>query len=111
MDLPTWINNEFGRGKKLAIALGIQPPVVSDWVTGKKAVPAGRCQAIVRLTGGAVTLQELRPDDWANYWPELANSTPAPAAPDTCLCASALPAALPVALTPAAPAAPAASTV
>ena len=72
MDLPTWINQQHGRGKQLADALGIQPPVVSDWVTGKKAVPAARCQAIVRITGGLVTLQELRPDDWADYWPNLA---------------------------------------
>jgi len=74
MDLPNWINQQHGRGKRLADALGIQPPVVSDWVTGKKAVPAARCQAIVRITSGAVTLQELRPDDWADYWPNQAAS-------------------------------------
>lgn len=72
MDLPTWINQQYGRGVLLAKSLGVQPPVVSDWVTGKKAVPASRCQAIVRLTNGAVSLQELRPDDWSDYWPNLA---------------------------------------
>lgn len=74
MDLPTWINQQYGRGVLLAKSLGVQPPVVSDWVTGKKAVPASRCQAIVRITSGAVSLQELRPDDWADYWPNLAAS-------------------------------------
>jgi DNA-binding transcriptional regulator YdaS (Cro superfamily) len=77
MDLPTWINQQHGRGVQLAKALGIQPSYVSDWVTGKKAVPAARCQAIVRLTDGAVTLQELRPDDWADYWPNLEGNQPA----------------------------------
>jgi DNA-binding transcriptional regulator YdaS (Cro superfamily) len=74
MDLPTWINQQYGRGVLLAKAVGVQPSYVSDWVTGKKAVPAARCHAIVRLTNGAVTLQELRPDDWADYWPNLAAS-------------------------------------
>jgi len=26
--------------------------------------------AIVRATNGLVTLQELRPDDWQNFWPD-----------------------------------------
>lgn len=57
---------------KLAAALGVTPPTVHEWVSTKRQVPASRCQAIVRLTQGAVTLQELRPDDWADYWPNLA---------------------------------------
>ena len=59
---------------KLAAALSITPTTVHEWVTHKRQVPASRCQAIVRLTSGAVSLQELRPDDWADYWPNLAAS-------------------------------------
>jgi len=55
----------------LAKALGVQPPSVSDWITGKKAVPLDRCTAIERATLGAVTRQDLRPDDWQEHWPEL----------------------------------------
>lgn len=31
------------------------------------------CIAIERATKGAVTRRDLRPDDWHEYWPELAN--------------------------------------
>lgn len=34
--------------------------------------PARHCVAIERATGGKVTRRELRPDDWAELWPELA---------------------------------------
>lgn len=57
---------------KLARMLGVAPPTVHEWKTHKRPVPAARCPAIVRVTNGAVTLQDLRPDDWVMYWPELA---------------------------------------
>ena len=31
------------------------------------------CVSIERATGGAVTRRDLRPDDWARIWPELAD--------------------------------------
>ena len=74
MDIATWTKQQHGRSVMLAKKLGVTPTFVSGWITGKKSVPAGHCQAIVRLTQGAVTLQELRPDDWADYWPNLAES-------------------------------------
>lgn len=74
MDIATWTKQQHGRSVMLAKHLGVTPTFVSGWITGKKAVPAGHCQAIVRITAGAVSLQELRPDDWADYWPELAAS-------------------------------------
>ena len=58
----------------LARMLGVSPPTVHEWKTHKRPVPASRCMSIVRVTNGAVTLQELRPDDWANYWPEPAQA-------------------------------------
>jgi len=57
---------------KLARMLGVAPPTVHEWKTHKRPVPASRCPAIVRVTNGAVTLQDLRPDDWDMFWPELA---------------------------------------
>lgn len=72
MELDQWVIQERGRQAALAGALGVKPPVVADWRTGKKSVPVPRCAAIERLTGGAVTRQELRPNDWSDIWPELA---------------------------------------
>lgn len=74
MKLNVWTNEQRGRSLGLANALGITPPVVSDWCTGKKGVPLERCAAIERATEGAVTRQDLRPDDWRDIWPELAEA-------------------------------------
>ena len=55
-----------GGTKALADALSVQPPTVSEWVTGRRPVPPLRCPAIQRATKGKVTCEDLRPDvDWA----------------------------------------------
>lgn len=63
----------------LAAMVGVKPPTVSQWVKGDRPVPVKQCTAIERATGGAVTRKDLRPDDWADIWPELANSEANPA--------------------------------
>lgn len=46
----------------------------------RKAISTGQrlgadlCVAIERESKKAVTRQELRPDDWQKFWPELANA-------------------------------------
>lgn len=66
------------RGRSMAIArlLDVTQPVVSDWVKGKKSIPAHHCKAIEKFSGGEVTCIEMRPDDWHKYWPELAAPQP-----------------------------------
>ncbi len=49
-----------GGATKLAAALGVTVQVVTNWRT--RGVPAERCPAIERATGGAVRCEELRPD-------------------------------------------------
>lgn len=61
-----------GYGSLLASQLGVSQPTVSDWCTGKKQVPEKRCVAIERATNGAVSRRDLRPTDWQDIWPELA---------------------------------------
>ncbi|GAB2507279.1 helix-turn-helix domain-containing protein [Microbulbifer agarilyticus] len=49
--------------KGLADALGLKSQgQVSQWVKGVRPIPATHCVAIERITGGAVTRYELRPD-------------------------------------------------
>ena len=49
----------------MARALGVTPPTVHQWQTGRRPVPAERCPDIERATGGAVRCEDLRPDvDW-----------------------------------------------
>ena len=54
-----------GSASELARILGVKPPTVSQWRAGTRPIPAERCPAIERATGGQVTCEELRPDvDW-----------------------------------------------
>ena len=61
-----------GSKAKLGRAINAQPQLVWQWATGVRPVPVRRCLAIELETGGAVTRIDLRPDDWQEYWPELA---------------------------------------
>ncbi len=38
---------------------------------GDRMASAALALAIERESGGAVSRQELRPDDWRDYWPDL----------------------------------------
>ena len=50
----------YGSQAKLARALNIAPMAVSKWKT--KGVPPQRALEIERITSGAITRQDLRPD-------------------------------------------------
>lgn len=54
----------------IAKATGVSPQAVSNWKT--REVPIDHCAAIEKASKGAVTRQELRPNDWQRIWPELA---------------------------------------
>lgn len=65
MNLREWLDEKRGRGLQLAGGLLVSPPMVSDYASGKKQIPAERCPTIERLTERAVTCEELRPDvEW-----------------------------------------------
>ncbi len=63
-----------GSQAALARALGVKPPTVKAWIDEKRPVPARLCVAIEQVTRGAVTRQELHPNDWQSLWPELAQA-------------------------------------
>jgi DNA-binding transcriptional regulator YdaS (Cro superfamily) len=50
-----------GSQSELARRIGVRQGYVWKWLRSKK-VPAERCAAIERATGGAVTREQLRPD-------------------------------------------------
>lgn len=62
------------RGDNVNLAKRINAHVqdISDWKQGLRPVPVRHCVAIERATGGAVTRKDLRPNDWQDIWPELA---------------------------------------
>lgn len=63
-----------GSKTKLARAINAQPQLVWQWATGVRPVPVRRCLPIELATGGDVTRKDLRPADWQEYWPELAQA-------------------------------------
>ena len=67
----------------VALACGVTPQAVVNW-RGRGVVPADMCALLERVSCGAVTRRELRPDDWHRIWPELVDAEhPAPAADST----------------------------
>jgi DNA-binding transcriptional regulator YdaS (Cro superfamily) len=63
-----------GSKAALARAVGVKPPVIQQWLKGQRPIPAARCVAIEQATHGAVKRQELRPEDWQKFWPELSDA-------------------------------------
>lgn len=60
-----------GSASALARLLDVSVQSVCFWRDGKRSVPLSKCTDIERVTNGAVTRQQLRPDDWHRIWPEL----------------------------------------
>ncbi|MAK55443.1 MAG: hypothetical protein CML17_06330 [Pusillimonas sp.] len=60
------------RASELARSLGVSSAVVYQWRVKKRPVPLEYCASIERATDGAVTRRDLRPDDWQEIWPEIA---------------------------------------
>lgn len=56
--------------RALSRVLGISSSMIYQWKNAKRNVPVRYCQAIVALTEGHVTVQDLRPEDWYEIWPE-----------------------------------------
>ena len=72
-----------GSQAALARAIGVASPTVNQFVKKVRPVPEKVAVAIEAATLGAVSRQELRPDDWHLIWPELAQQveSTAPANP------------------------------
>ena len=63
-----------GSEKALADWLGVTKAAVWQWKQEGRKTPIEHCPEIERRTAGAVTRKDLRPGDWADIWPELANT-------------------------------------
>ncbi len=71
--------NLFGSQKNLANKLGLKPQNLQVWISGKRSIPPKRCVQIEKLTNGAVTRKDLRPNDWHEIWVELLDKPTDPA--------------------------------
>lgn len=70
-----------GGASRLALAVGVTPPAVAEWLSGSRPVPIKRCVLIEQATAGAVRRWDLRPTDWRLVWPELIDHPEAPPLP------------------------------
>lgn len=73
MTLKEYLKERRGFARDFALEMGITPAAVSHWATGYRNVPVEYCARLEAATGGAVTRQSLRPNDWHLIWPELKN--------------------------------------
>ena len=62
-----------GSATLLASAIGVRQSAISNWRARGTVIDPLYCVAIERVTNGAVTRKDLRPDDWREIWPELVN--------------------------------------
>lgn len=76
MNLKDYLS-KYGAQAELARKINAQAQLVWQWSSGVRLVPIERCVAIERATDGAVTRRDLRPDDWREIWPELADPSAA----------------------------------
>lgn len=64
----------YGSPTKTAEAIGASLQAVCFWRDGDREINPKMCVKIEKITGGKVTRQDLRPDDWSELWPELVKS-------------------------------------
>ena len=62
MNIREYLKTANRRTVDLAWALGVPAAVVSQWASGVRRVPLGRCVQIHHETNGSVRCDELRPD-------------------------------------------------
>ncbi len=74
--LREWVAERRGRAADLAAALGVPASFVTKMAGGERPVPIAHMAKIEEITQGAVTRRDLRPDDWQDIWPELADHQP-----------------------------------
>lgn len=72
----------------LAQMLGVSLGAIGNWKA--RGMPIGPCLAIERATGGKVTRKDLRPVDWQDIWPEIAQALESISLPATETVAQAL---------------------
>ncbi|MCW3583960.1 transcriptional regulator [Burkholderia cenocepacia] len=59
--------------ESFASRCGTTPAFLRNVIYGTRRAGEKLCVAIERESGGAITRRDLRPDDWQDIWPELAD--------------------------------------
>lgn len=72
-DLPKRPDITAAERHKIANAVNLHEQYLYQIFTARRVCPPEHATAIERATDGRITRQMLRPNDWAQIWPELAN--------------------------------------
>lgn len=71
MKLNEYFHSENISAAAFARKIKAHAPDVLRWANGQRTPPVIWCVRIESATGGVVTRRDLRPDDFAEIWPEL----------------------------------------
>ena len=78
MSLKSWLSEQRGRGRALAVHLRVPSSFVNKMASGARPVPVEHGAPMESFTGGAFSRREYWPDKWDRIWPELAATEDAP---------------------------------
>lgn len=67
--LANWVRGQSGRQGRLAAALGVATPYLSQMIHGDRPVRVDLCARIEAFTCGEVLRQDCRPLDGDSIWP------------------------------------------
>jgi DNA-binding transcriptional regulator YdaS (Cro superfamily) len=73
MNLSDFLKDPMNTQVDLAQKVGVSQSMISQISNGSRPCPIPTCVAIEKATNGQVTRQDLRPEDWEQIWPELAD--------------------------------------
>ena len=73
--LKSWADAKRGRIAALSKFLRVSYSFAYNMADGNKNVPVQHAVLIEQFTVGEVTRKDLRPNDWQQIWPELADQT------------------------------------
>lgn len=77
MKFGDYIQSQGIKRSDFARQLGVSTAYLRQMERGIRVWSPARAVHAEKLTGGRVTRQDLRPDDWQRIWPELADHQPA----------------------------------
>lgn len=73
MKLKEYLNN-IESASSLSRRINVPNVSISNWANGKRPIPIKWMTIIESETKGQVSRKDMRPDDWHEIWPELADN-------------------------------------
>lgn len=72
MNLDQYLSSGGMSGVDFANSIGISPAYLYHIANGRRAFPVQLVKKAIEVSSGKLSEKTLRPDDWHQIWPELA---------------------------------------